>query len=162
MDLTHLHLLLNHFPIIGTIIGIALMAYALLRKQILLQNTALLLWLVMAILTLPVMKTGEEAEESVEHLVGISERTIHEHEEAAEYSSWLMAGLGVFSLGGLLLRKQTGKASALLIRLAFVLSLVVFASMARTGYLGGLIRHTELQNSGSTGSGSVPEEEHEE
>lgn len=41
MDLTHLHLMINHFPIIGTLIGTLLMAYALFSKQAHLQKVIL-------------------------------------------------------------------------------------------------------------------------
>jgi hypothetical protein len=33
MSLTHMHLLLNHFPVIGSMIGIALLGFALVRKS---------------------------------------------------------------------------------------------------------------------------------
>ncbi|MBK7886283.1 MAG: hypothetical protein IPJ86_02960 [Bacteroidetes bacterium] len=145
MDLTHLHLLLNHFPIIGTIIGIALMVYALLCKQRIIQNAVLAIWVAMAIITIPVMKTGEEAEETVENIAGITEASIHAHEEAAELALWLMITLGIVSLAGLLLKNKDANKASLFTKPAFVLSLVVFAAMARTGYLGGQIRHTELQ-----------------
>ncbi len=150
MDLTHLHLLLNHFPIIGTIIGIALMAYALFSKQKVLQNAALTIWVVMTLFTLPVMKTGEEAEETVENISGINKASIHEHEEAAELALWIMIALGVVSLGGLLLQNRDSNKASLLTKFAFGISLVVFIAMARTGYLGGLIRHTELLNTAGT------------
>ena len=38
----------------------------------------------MAVLTIPVFLTGEETEESVEHLAGVSHDLIEEHEELAE------------------------------------------------------------------------------
>ncbi|MBK9402700.1 MAG: hypothetical protein IPN36_18230 [Bacteroidetes bacterium] len=150
MDLTHLHLLLNHFPIIGTIIGIALMAYALFRKQHAIQNAVLAIWVAMAIITIPVMKTGEEAEETVENIAGITEASIHAHEEAAELALWLMITLGIVALAALLLHSRDKNKAGMLVKLAFLLSLVVFVSMARTGYLGGLIRHTELLSSGTS------------
>ncbi len=33
MDTTHLHLLLNHFPIIGTLIGSGLLFFGIIKKQ---------------------------------------------------------------------------------------------------------------------------------
>lgn len=90
------------------------------------------------------MKTGEEAEETVEHMAGITEISIHEHEEAAEFSLWMMIALGVLSAGSLFLGKTNSSKFNMIRNLTFAFSLLVFASMARTGYLGGLIRHTEL------------------
>ncbi|MFN8155205.1 MAG: hypothetical protein U0Y08_13010 [Bacteroidia bacterium] len=142
MDLTHLHLLLNHFPIIGTIAGIGIMLWGLLKKDSNVQRAVLGLWVVLTLITLPVMKTGEEAEETIEKIPGISEQVMHEHEEAAEFALWWMIALGAVSLVGLILgRKELNKK---LVYAAFAVSLMTFAVMARTGYLGGQIRHTEI------------------
>jgi len=144
MDLAHLHLLINHFPIIGTIIGIMIMLYALLKKVKIIQRTVLVLWVVLAAMTPIVMNTGEEAEHKVEEMVGISEAAIHEHEEASEYAFWLMIGLGVISLAALSLYKM-GSDIAMATKISFVISLIAASAMVRTGYLGGLIRHTDPQ-----------------
>ena len=155
MDLTHLHLLLNHFPIIGTLIGVGLMAYALFRKEENLQRAVLLLWVLMTLVTPVVMKTGEEAEETVERITGVTKTAIHEHEEAAEVALWLMIGLGVVSLAALVLNYRKSNIRTITL-FAFVLSLAVSAAMARTGYLGGLIRHTEIAgNAGANANGSA-------
>lgn len=161
MDLTHLHLLLNHFPIIGTIIGVGLMAYALIRKENSLQKAVLGLWVIMTLFTFPVMKTGEEAEETVENLPGMSHDLIHEHEEAAEWALWLMIGLGVISLFSLV-QQRRGKNAQSITMIAFVVSLVVSTAMARTGYLGGQIRHTEIQSGGTTTQNGMNAAENEE
>lgn len=139
-DAAHLHLMINHFPIIGTLIGGLLMAYALLRSDQSLQKVVLVMWLILSAMTPLVMKTGEDAEEKVENIAGISGKVIHEHEEAAELSLWLMIGLGIASLVTLFIGKMKNKSSSLTM-LTFVLSLVVIGSMIRTGYLGGQIRH---------------------
>lgn len=142
MDYAHLHLILNHFPIIGTLTGTLLMAYALIAGELKMQKAILFLWIVFAALTPLVMNTGESAEEVVEKIPGVSEAAMEEHEEAAEFSLWMMIGLGLISIAAL---ATTGKAMGKNIaRLAFFFSLLVFASMARTGYLGGQIRHTEF------------------
>ncbi len=148
MDLTHLHLLLNHFPIIGTIAGIGIMLWGLLKNDTGVQKAVLGLWVVLTVITLPVMKTGEEAEETVENIPGISENIMHEHEEAAEFALWWMIALGALSLVALI----TGRngLNKKLVYAAFAVSLMTFAVMARTGYLGGQIRHTEISGKAAT------------
>jgi uncharacterized membrane protein len=168
MDLTHLHLLLNHFPIIGTIIGIGIMLWGLIKKEYNIQKTVLGLWVILTLLTFPVMKTGEEAEETIENIPGISEQIMHEHEEAAEFALWMMVGLGLLSLAALLMGQKNNLGKKLPV-VAFIFSLAVFGAMARTGYLGGQIRHTELQGtniatttgegSGNTNTGKAPTSE---
>ena len=81
MDATHLHLTLTHIPIVGTIIGIGILAYGQFSKKGEIKKVALVTFMVMAILTIPVFLTGAEAEETVEHIAGVSEQLIENHEE---------------------------------------------------------------------------------
>ena len=161
MDSTHLHLLLNHFPVIGTIIGTLVMAYGYFTNSASTKKAALLTWVLMALFTIPVFLTGEPAEESVENLPGVSEAIIHDHEEAAELAIWAMGAVGLLSLIALLAPAAQEKAAKTMIGIAFVLSLVSFGLMARTGYLGGQIRHTEIRSgvAAATGAEGQPEAE---
>lgn len=146
MDSTHLHLLLNHFPIIGTLIGTGIMAYGYFAQSDATKKAALWTWVTMALLAIPVFLTGEPAEESVEGLAGVSEALIEAHEEAAEVALWVMEALGLFSLFALFFNFKNGYNGKTVTALLFALSLVTFGLMARTGYLGGQIRHTEIRS----------------
>lgn len=154
MDSTHLHLILNHFPIIGTILGTGVMAYGYLTKSDPTKKAALWNWFIMALIAIPVFLTGEPAEESVEGLAGVSEVLIEQHEEAAELAIWVMEALGLLSLITLFAGFKNENTKKILIGSAFALSLVTFGLMARTGYLGGQIRHTEIR-SGATAQAGV-------
>lgn len=168
MDATHLHLLLNHFPIIGTLLGVGVMAYGYLTAAAEVKKAALWTWAAMALIAIPVFLTGDPAEESVEGLAGVSEALIHEHEEAAEWALWLMETLGALSLLALVFDKIKPATSKTLVLVSLLLSLVTFAAMARTGYLGGQIRHSEIRsgqaafNSGGQDAGNETGEEHDE
>ena len=111
------------------------------------------MWVLMALLAIPVFLTGEPAEESVEGLAGVSEALIEQHEEAAERAIWLMEALGVLALAALALGWRKSTLTNTLILLSFILSLATFGAMASAGYLGGQIRHTEIR-SGATAAGN--------
>lgn len=98
MDATHFHLAFTHFPIVGTIIGMFILAYGQFAKNDEFKKVAFATFILMSLLTIPVFLTGEEAEETVEHLTGISEQLIENHEELAEKAIWLMGILGILSL----------------------------------------------------------------
>jgi predicted alpha/beta-hydrolase family hydrolase len=149
MDLTHLHLLLNHFPIVGTLIGGLLMLWGMAKNQKSIKNAAAVMVMAMTIIALPVYLTGEPAEERVEHLPGISETMVEEHEEAAELAIWVMAAAGVASLAALALRHKSTSKPAFTV--ATLITLLAFAAMARAGYFGGQIRHTELRTDQQAG-----------
>ncbi len=49
MNEAHLHLVVNHFPIIGTILGLGILVVGLLLKNNSVKNTAFFLFIVAAI-----------------------------------------------------------------------------------------------------------------
>ncbi|MBL0274197.1 MAG: hypothetical protein IPQ06_14300 [Chitinophagaceae bacterium] len=149
MNATHFHLLLNHFPVVGTLIGSLLLLWGIIRKQNTIKSVAAVILAVMAALAIPVFLTGEPAEESVEDLPGVSEALIGLHEDAATIAIWLMGVTGMASLVALIAAWKKNKAANLLFVITFFLSAVCFAAMARTGYYGGQIRHTEIRNDGT-------------
>jgi len=153
MDATHLHLVLSHFPIIGTIIGVGILAYGQFFKNTEIQKVALATFILMAILTIPVFLTGEESEETVEHIAGISEQLIENHEELAEKAIWLMGLLGGLSLISFyaVIKKLSFAKTMTLITL--VVSLATFGLFAQVGNLGGQIRHSEIRTESNNGQG---------
>lgn len=149
MNPTYIHLLLNHFPIIGTLIGSGLLLWGVIKNQDNLKKSAAVILVLMALIAVPVFLTGEPAEESVENIQGISEQMMEMHEDAAKIAIILMAVTGAASLIALFMSVRK-KAANLVYIIALVLSLLTFAAMARTGYYGGRIRHTEIANGTNT------------
>ena len=152
MNLTHLHLLLNHFPIVGTLIGGLVLVYGVFRNQSQAKIIGSMIIVIMTIIAIPVFFTGEPAEESVEHLQGISKSLIHEHEEAAELAIWVMGLAGLLSLASLFMHWKQSTWSNKLFILAMLVAILSFFSMAWVGNLGGKIRHTELETTVSPSS----------
>ena len=146
MNPTHIHLLLNHFPIIGTLIGSAILLYSIIKKQDTGKITGAFIIVIMAIIAIPVLLTGEPAEESVEHLSGISKALIHDHGEASEKAFWLMEITGVFSLLAIVFYKIKSRFAPKAFFVAFIFSAITFFAMAWAGYLGGKIRHPETSD----------------
>ncbi len=143
MSLAHVHLILNHLPIAGTIFAAVLFAIAFIRKSGLLERVALGFLVAFAVLAIPVYLTGESAEEAVEHLPGVLEATIGRHEAAAMASLVAMEIVGAAALVALVLFWQTSVPRAIA---AGLIGLTVITSglFGWTGYLGGQIRHTEI------------------
>ncbi|HRI27040.1 MAG TPA: hypothetical protein PK239_00650 [Chitinophagales bacterium] len=146
MDGLHLHLLLNHFPIIGSLLAFLVLLYGLVTKSNEVKRVACLLLVGLTIITLPVMKTGEIAEEKVENLAGFNEQSIHQHEEAAEIALWVMIAAGVAALVSVLASFYKPPLFTLLTMVTLLLNGVAFGFMAQAGNIGGKIRHTELTN----------------
>jgi uncharacterized membrane protein len=140
----HVHLLMNHLPIIGTAFGLLLLAAGIIRRSDDLKKAGLTTFALAAIITLPVYLTGEPAEEIVEGLPGVSEAIVEEHEDAALIASIACGVLGALAAFGLV-RSWRKQVPAWIATSALALSLIVSGLMMWTGSLGGQIRHTEVR-----------------
>ncbi len=143
MDAAHIHLLLNHVPVLGTFFGLALLAYALLRRQQDVLKAALGVFVVTGLAAGVVYLTGESAEELVEGMAGITEALIEPHEESALVALVLAGVLGLAALVGLLFFRRG--VPGWLGSAVLVLALVAGGAMAWTANLGGRINHPEIR-----------------
>ena len=98
MNQAHYHLALNHLPIIIPMIGLLVLIGGFLTQSETVRRTACLIFVLGALATIPAIGTGEGAEEAVENISGISEITIHGHEEMAETFAVLSYILGLVAL----------------------------------------------------------------
>jgi len=144
MDPIHIHLMLNHFPILGTLFGLSLLIYGMIAKNRSIENAALVTLVVIAVLTIPVFKSGEEAEHAVEEIAGVSEHYLEEHEELAERGMWLMMATGVLALISLVLPSAKEKLKKGVGIATLILAAATFIVMVDIGNHGGKIRHSEL------------------
>jgi uncharacterized membrane protein len=144
MSSIHLHLLLNHVPVIGTVLGVLLLAVAVARRSDELGKVALWLFALLAGTSVLVFLTGEPAEELVEKLPGFSEALTERHEEAALVATIVMGLVGLFSLVVLAVFHKRPLARWAT-PVAFVLSLGTAGVMGYAANLGGQIRHTEIR-----------------
>ncbi len=83
MDLAHIHLLLNHFPTIGTIIGGGLFLLSLITKSDDLKRASLVVLLGIALISIPTYMSGNGAADGIKSLPGVSKSLIETHEGAA-------------------------------------------------------------------------------
>lgn len=161
----HWHLLFNHLPVVGGMFSALLLIYAMARRNAELKRTALLCWIVVAIMAFVADQTGGPAARSVRDLPGVNKAMIREHAESAEFAgilSYVMGGLGVVGLFLARRRKDVVIESAnghaveayrrykepphWIMILALVVALVQVGVMLRTANLGGEIRHPEINN----------------
>ncbi len=149
MNWAHVHLMINHFPIIGALGAILLLAYALVRKSEEVKMVSFGLFILIAVITLAVFFTGREAEETVKGLPGVTEAYIGRHEEAASLALMLMEVLGIAALVGLLLLRRSGSIPKWIVTLVVILSVIAAAVVGLTTNLGGQIRHTEIRDDAS-------------
>lgn len=155
MNPAHLHIILNHIPVVGIPFGMSLLIWGFLRKSQEVKNAALLVFVAIALVTIPTYLTGKAAEDMVEDLPGVSENLIENHERAATIALVATSVLGALALLRLLVLSRFTAVGGPVTVLVLLLSLGVAGWLARTANLGGQIRHSEIRDS----SVSVGEDE---
>ena len=154
MDLTHIHLLLNHFPTIGNIIGGGLFVLSLITKSDDLKRASLVVLLGIALIAIPTYISGNGAQEAIKSLPGVSKSLIETHEGAALVAFGFMEVTGAFAWLGLWQFRRLARVPIWNLAVILVLTLVTLGLMARASNLGGEIRHAEIR----AGQGTVTPE----
>lgn len=148
MNDAHLHLIVNHLPIVGLMIGILVFIAGLVFKRSEVQLTALGIFIFSALTSIAAFYSGEAAEEVVENIAGISETRIHLHEENAETFFIVVLILGAISLLTFFAEVKKLKFAKYLMALSLMLSIVASLLAFNVGRSGGEIRHSEIQGEG--------------
>jgi uncharacterized membrane protein len=141
MDQTHLHLITNHLAIIGTLFAGIVLLIGLISNTVQTRIASFILMLISSIGGYITFKTGHEAEETVEHMKGISEYVIEQHEEFAKKALWFIILLFISSIVGLYAGKKNLSAEKKISWIILLIAFISFAIFAWTGYLGGQIMH---------------------
>ncbi|WP_333601034.1 hypothetical protein [Flavobacterium sp.] len=142
----HYHLVVNHFPIIGTIFGFGILLAGIFFKSNTVKNVSYVLFIVSAVFAALSMATGEDAEHVVKNMPDIGKQIIHTHEEIAEKLALVLYVLGVVSLLGLYTNLKNHSKASLISFLALVIAAVGVFLAQQVGTSGGEIRHTEIRN----------------
>jgi uncharacterized membrane protein len=160
MNSAHLHLILNHIPVIGIWFAVIFFLIAVLRKDQELKRLSLLAIIVIALITIPVYLTGQSAEGIVEHMRGVSEEMIEQHEKFGLISLIAMLAIGAVALAGLLIYRGAAKMPGWFIALALAASIIAGALVIWTSNLGGQIHHPEARPGFTPAQGTTEETSH--
>lgn len=144
MNQAHLHLLITHLPIFGSILGGFVLAHGLWTKSNQTKIAGYILLMVSSIGAGISYLTGEAAEEAVEKIQGVAKEMIERHEDFSLFALIALIVLGVGSLIGLFLTLRKSSLIRTVALVNLLISLISFGLVAWTGYLGGQIRHTEI------------------
>ena len=144
VNFAHLHLLLNHFPVVGTIIAFCLFVVSLVGDNEDLRRGSLLIFAGVALLTIPTFVSGFGAQTDITGQPGVSDALMERHEGAAMLSFWFMEITGALALVALWQSHRLLRPLRMSILAVLFFSLVTVVLMARTGSTGGDIRHPEV------------------
>ena len=143
----HLHLLVNHLPVVGSLIAVPLLLIALWLPR---DRGALLGAVLVLVLAgggaFVAEQTGHDAEEVVEDLPDVSEPYIEEHEERAEIATWVAGLAALAGLAVLALVRGREETPRVWVAALLVAALVSMGTLGWTSAAGGVIRHSEIRD----------------
>src|SRR4051794_4272657 len=146
MSLTHVHLLLNHIPIIGTIIALGLLVFGIVSKSDDLKRVSYLILVGLALLAIPTYMSGNAAEKAIRNTQGVSKAFLQAHNDSAVLSLLVMELTGVFAWLGLWQYRRFAHSAKWNVGVVVALSFITFYLMSITGNTGGEIRHPEVRD----------------
>ncbi|MBN1477864.1 hypothetical protein JXA47_14010 [Candidatus Sumerlaeota bacterium] len=141
----HLHLLLNHLPPVGVLIGFCLLIAGMIARSRALRAGALGIFIACGVLVIPTNLSGEEAEHVVEGLPGVTEGWIEHHEEMAEVALILTIVLAIASVATLIAEAKSPRVTKPMLAAVLIIAFVDVGVLMITAHRGGLIRHTEIR-----------------
>jgi hypothetical protein len=154
----HLHLLLNHFPIIGSFLGLGLFLVSFVGQNQDLRRASYIVFAGIALLTIPAFMTGFAAQQMLKG-PGISDALIRRHESSALLSLWFVEITGALALIGLWQSQPTKTPPNWNVAAVLLFSLLSVGLISRTGYTAGEIRHPEVRSGPAVNASdpSIPE-----
>ena len=145
MNWPHVHLLVNHVPILGGIFALVVLAWGAVRRERAVLSLGLGLFVFLAAASIAVHSTGERAVDSALHLPDVTRELVDRHESAAGKATTVYFVAGLAALGGLIAFRRRPAYPGWYLAVMLVLGLANAAAVAWAGLLGGEIRHTEVR-----------------
>lgn len=151
MNWAHVHLAINHIPVVLVPVAVALLAWALASRSEDVTKASLGLLVAAGVIGGAVFLTGAPAEEVVGRLPGISAATIEAHEEAGEAAAATTGLVGLIALGVLVAGRGPQTVPTWMMAATIAAALAAAGLLARAANLGSYIRHTEIAGAGVAG-----------
>lgn len=145
MNDAHYHLVVNHFPIIGTILGVGILLAGIILKNNIVKNVSYCLFLVAAIFAALSTNTGGMAAGAVKEMPGVTRDIIHEHAELGEKLAFVLYFLAIVSIVGLYMNIKNHSKAKLVSIIALLIAIGAAFLSQKVGTSGGEIRHTEIR-----------------
>jgi len=150
LNLAHVHLLLNHFPTVGMIVGLGLFVVAIMTKSDHLKRASLVIFFGIALLSIPTFASGTAAGLALAKAPEVSKAMIDTHETAAFEALGVMELTGALAWLGLWQYRRLSRFPMGTLAAVLITGFVTFGLMGRAASIGGDIRHPEIRDGTAT------------
>jgi hypothetical protein len=144
--MAHVHIVLNHVPSLGSVVGLLMLAWAILTKNDALKKSSFGVLVLIALATLPTYLSGNGARQMIAKQPGVSLGIIAVHQNAAMLTFIAMIITGTFAWFGLWEIRRFSRAGSLATLGSLLTAAVAAGLILYTGSLGGKISHPEIRD----------------
>jgi uncharacterized membrane protein len=158
-DAPHIHLLVNHFPIILTIVGLCAAIIAVITRRRSAWLYAVVTLTISGLTAFPVDLTGDNAADVMKHKWYVVKDAIEAHDNMAGITMWILIVMGVLSAYGwwrLTRRGPDGTLPAWLRALIVATAVAGTATGSYAAYLGGQIVYGSPRLLTAPGGAALP------
>jgi len=142
----YIHVVLNHLPIYGTILGAVALAISLVLRSRAAQITALLIVLIGGVSAYPVLVSGQRAYKTIRDVSDdAGAEALDEHMDRAEKTIGAFYVLTVVALAGLLVPIKWPRTSFPLAAVTLAAALICSGLAVYIARAGGQVRHPEFR-----------------
>jgi len=144
----YIHVVLNHLPIYGTMLGALALAISLILRSRAAQITALILTLIAGASAYPVFVTGQRAYKTIRNQSDDAGADwLDEHMDRAEKTIGVFYFLAALAIAGLLVPIKWPKSAFPLAALILVVAILCSGIAVYIAQPGGRVRHPEFRTS---------------
>jgi uncharacterized membrane protein len=145
MNTAHLHLMVNHLSLVGLGFAIALNLFAIFRKNPELKKLSCWFYILIGLLSILPILTGDGAHEILKTYPGMSNDMIEYHETWGYIFFYGLLANGALAIAALWFSVKKpillNKLNLAMLIIAFIFLIIAY----QTGTTGGKIRHPEIE-----------------
>ena len=149
MDWAYFHIVINHFPIVGVIIGSMLLVAGIIFKNPGVKLSGLGTIVFAMFTSILAYQTGDPAEGALKGIPEVTESFINRHEDIATIGMYLMIPAGLMAALSIYSIWKKERSVHFLIIITLILSLICSGVLVYVGHTGGQIRHSEFRSEAS-------------
>jgi hypothetical protein len=144
---SHFHIILNHVPSIGLVIGLGFFVLGLLWNNDVMKRGALVVFTICGIVAVPTYVTGASSMWALTDppLTYISMAAINAHRDMALWTLFALAATGVTAWIQLWRYRYIARFTTNSMYLTLVFAVISLGLIAETGHRGGQINHPEIR-----------------